>query len=128
MATCIASLVWHALLGLLWRVHPAFTRWPLVLVPTLGALAVIVVMIWLLCRWAATSTWNDRHRLALVIGALLSHSLFGAAILTKTMVDRAGVAVLILVTVVLLILFASKVRYRTRRQGGDPDGAEISQL
>jgi hypothetical protein len=124
VVTCIASLVWHALLGLLWRVHPAFAHWPLVLVPTLGALAVIVVMTRLLSHWAATSGWNDRHRLALVVGALLSHSLFGGAILTKTMVDRAGVAVLILVTLVCLILFASKVRDRTLRQGGDPDRAE----
>ena len=128
VVTSIASLVWHALLGLLWRVQPAFAHWPLVLVPTLGALAVIVVMTWLLCQWAATSDWNDRHRLALVVGALLSHSLFGGTILTKTMVNRAGVAVLILVTLVCLILFASKVRDRTRRQGGDPDGAEPTQF
>ncbi len=128
VVTCIASLVWHALLGLLWRVQPVFAHWPLVLVPTLGALAVIVVMTWLLCQWAVTCDWNDRHRLALVVGALLSHSLFGGAILTKTMVDRAGVAVQIFVTIVLSILFTSKVRDRTRRQGGNPDGAEISQF
>jgi hypothetical protein len=77
-------------------VQPAFAHWPLVLVPRQGALAVIVVLTWLLCHWAATSGWNDRHGLALVVGALLSHSLFGGAVLAKTMVDRAGVAVLIL--------------------------------
>ena len=107
--------------------QPAFAHWPLVLVPTLGALAVIVVMTWLLCQWAATSDWNDRHRLALVVGDCSPQPIRGA-ILTKTMVDRAGVAVLILVTLVCLILFASKVRDRTRRQRGDPDGAEPTQF
>jgi hypothetical protein len=112
LVTCTASLIWHALLALLWRIHPAFAYWPLVLVPMLGGMTVVVVMAWLLHQWAATRDWNDRHRLALVSGALVSHSLIGAAILTKTTVDRVGVAVLGAVMIVWLVWFATRVRDR----------------
>jgi hypothetical protein len=128
LVTCIASLIWHALLALLWRIQSAFAHWPLVLAPMLGAMAVIVMMVWLLRQWSATCDWNDRHRLALVSGALLSHSLIGGAILTNTTVDRAGVAVLGFVMIVLLGLFASRVRDRTRRTVGDGVGAKTSHL
>jgi hypothetical protein len=127
MVTCIASLIWHALLALLWRIQPALAHWPLVLVPMLGATAVIVMMFWLLRQWAATSDWNDRHRLALASGALLSHSLIGGAILTKTTVDRAGVAVLGFAMIVLLSLFARRIRERTRHHVGSGVGAINSQ-
>jgi hypothetical protein len=110
--TCIASLIWHALLALLWRIQPAFAGWPLVLVPMLGGMTVVVVMAWLLCQWAAMRDWNDRHRLALVSGALVSHSLIGGAILTKTTVDRVGVAILGAVMIGLLVRFATRVRDR----------------
>jgi hypothetical protein len=118
--TCVGSLIWHASLALLWRIQPAFARWPLVLAPMLGAAAVFVMMLWLLRQWAATRDWNDRHRLALAAGALFSHGLFGSAILAKTRVDRAGALVLLLVTMLVLFLFASRLRRRTRRQFGQP--------
>jgi hypothetical protein len=108
LVTCIASLIWHALLALLWRIQPAFAHWPLLLAPMLGAMAVIVMMVWLLRQWSANRDWNDRRRLALVSGALLSHGLIGGANLTNTTVDRAGVAVLGFVMIVLLSLFASQ--------------------
>jgi hypothetical protein len=128
LVTGIASLIWHALLVLLSRMHPAFARWPLVLAPMLGAMAVMVMMVRLVREWGANRDWNDRHRLALVGGALLSHSLIGGAILTKTALDRAGVAVLGFVTIVLLLLFASRVRDRTRRHVGDSARAKISHV
>jgi hypothetical protein len=128
LVTCIASLIWHALVALLCRIQPAFAHWPLVLAPMLGAIAVIVMMVWLLRQWAATREWNDCHRLALVSGALISHSLFGGAILTNSTVDRVGVAVLGFVMIVLLSLFARRVRERTRCHVGDGVGAKISQI
>ena len=112
LVTFIASLFWHTLLALFWRIQPVFARWPLVLVPMLGAIAVIGMMVWLLRQWVATRDWNDRHWLALVSGALVSHSLFGGAVLTKSTVNRAGVAALILVTIALLSLFAIRVQDR----------------
>jgi hypothetical protein len=118
--TCVASLFWHALLALLWRIQPAFARYPLVLAPMLGGIAMILVMFWLIRRWAATPDWDDRHRLALAGGAVISHSLFGAAVLTKTTVDRAGTLVLLFLTIVALYLFARRVRARASRQIGPP--------
>src|SRR5262249_48803885 len=109
LVTGIASLTWHALLALLWRSQPAFADWPLVLVPMLGALIVVAGMTWLLRRWAATPDWNDRHRPALVIGAVVSHSLIGGTILTKSPADRVGVAALGLVAIIGLLLFARRV-------------------
>jgi len=119
LVTCIASLVWHTLLALLWRIQAALAGWPLVLIPMLSAGAVLVAMAWLLRKWAATRDWNDRHQLALVSGAAISHSLFGGAILTKTTVDRLGVAGLGLLLIVLLILLAIRIRGRVEAQSGD---------
>jgi hypothetical protein len=121
MVTCIASLIWHSLLALLWRILPAFASWPLVLVPMLGALALVGAMVWRVRRWAAMRGWNDRHQLALASGALVSHSLIGGAILTRTTVDRIGVAVLGFATIVVLVLFTIRVRERIRLPvGGEP--------
>jgi hypothetical protein len=119
LVTCIASLIWHTLLALLWRIQPALAGWPLVLIPMLSAGAVLVATAWLIRKWAATRDWNDRHQLALVSGAAISHSLFGGAILTKTTVDRLGVAGLGLVLIVLLILLAIRIRGRVEAQSRD---------
>jgi hypothetical protein len=72
----------------------------------------------------ATRDWNDRHRLALVSGAVITHNLVGGAILTKTTADRVGVAGLGLVLIVLLILFAHRVADRVRCHvvGAPPPG------
>jgi hypothetical protein len=109
VVTFIASLVWHALLAVLWRVESAFANLPLALVPMLGATAVAASMAWALRQWTAGRGWNDRHRLALVSGAVISHSVVGGTILTKSTVDRVGVAVLGLVLIVLLALLAKRV-------------------
>jgi hypothetical protein len=74
----------------------------------LGALAMAVVMLWLLRQWAATRDWSDRHRLALVSGALIFHNLIGGVILTKTTVDRVGVALLGLGMVVLSVIIPTR--------------------
>jgi hypothetical protein len=113
-----SSLIWHIMLALLWRVLPAFARWPLVLAPVLGASALVVLMVWLLRRWASARGWNDRHRLALSSGALLSHSLIGSAILTNTPIERVGSAAMGLMTIVLLVLFAVRVRDRVQCLAG----------
>jgi hypothetical protein len=112
LTTFAASVVWHALLALLWRIQPAFASRPLVLVPLLGGMTVVVVMAWLLRQWAAACDWNDRHRLSLVTGALASHSLFGGAILADTTADRVGVAMLGTLTIALLALLGTRIRAR----------------
>jgi hypothetical protein len=108
--TTVLSLIWHGVLVLSWRVHPAFANGVLVLVPMLGALGLVVLMAWLLRQWSGSADWNDRHRLAVVSGALVSHSFFGAVVLTKSTANRVGVGVLDVVMVGLLILLAKRVR------------------
>lgn len=125
LVTFVLSLVWHGLLAALWRIEPAFARWPLVLAPMLGALAVLVMIAWLLRRWSGARDWNDRHRLAVAAGAVLSHSLVGGALLTHTAADRAGVALLGLATIVLLLLLALRIR-ESVRHAGDGVRAEIN--
>ncbi|HZR39370.1 MAG TPA: hypothetical protein VFB12_04595 [Ktedonobacteraceae bacterium] len=110
----IAAFLWLALLGMLWWVQPAFARWPLVLFPMLSALAVLGVMIWLVRQWAQSRDWSDRHLLALCSGALVSHTLVGILVITHTTADRVGLIVLGLVMIVLLVLFAIRVRARVR--------------
>jgi hypothetical protein len=116
VATCVASLLWHAQLATLWRVVPAFASWPLALAPMLGAIAVAAIMFRLVRRWALAGDWNDRHRLALACGAVMTHSLVGGMILAKTTTDRVGVATLALVTIVALLLFGIRIRDRTQPQ------------
>jgi hypothetical protein len=112
LTTLIASLVWHAMLAVMWRVQPALSRWPLVLAPMLGALAVMVLMFGLVRRWAARRDWNDLHRLALVTGALISHSVFGIAVLAKATIDRVGAAALGLAMLNFIAVLAVRVRSR----------------
>jgi hypothetical protein len=121
LATCIASLLWHTPLALLWRVVPAFAGWPLVMAPMLGAVAVAAVMYRLVRRWAMAGDWNDRHRLALGSGAVVTHCLIGGMILAKTTIDRLGVAALGVVTVFLLFLLAIGVRDRVGRHVGQAE-------
>jgi len=125
LVTFTASVLWHALLAVLWRIEPAFADWPLFLVPVLGAMAVAASMDWGLRQWTARRGWNDRHRLALVSGAVISHSLVGGIILTKSIADRVGVGFLGLVLIVLLILFANRLRERVQHvSGAHPEGVE----
>jgi hypothetical protein len=120
LATFVVSLVWHTMLVVLWRILPALSLWPLVLVPMLGSIIVVVTVFWLLRYWARARGWNDRHRLALASGALVSHNLIGSAILTHTAADRIGAFVLGLVTIVLLFLFSLRVRDRVIGSGLEP--------
>jgi hypothetical protein len=120
VVTLIGSLVWHALLAVLWRVEPAFAKGPLVIIPMVCALAIVALMAWTLRHWTAGRGWNDRHRLALVSGAVISHSVVGGTILTKSTVDRVGVGVLGLVLIVLLVLLAKRVRKRVQYMTGAP--------
>jgi hypothetical protein len=112
LTTFSGSLIWHRLLALLWRIQPAFASWPLVLVPMLGGATVAAVMASLVRHWATARDWNDRHRLAVASGALVSQSLIGGAILPTTTVDRVGVAVLGAVTIAMLAPFATRLRAR----------------
>jgi len=96
--------------AILWRIQPVFAQWPLALVPMLSAIAVAGAVAGLVRRWAAARNWSDVHQLAIVSGAVISHSLIGAVIFTSTTFDRIGITVLGLT---LLSMFAIRVRQQT---------------
>ena len=50
--------------ALLWRVLPAMTQFPLVLVPLLVPPIMAMGLIWFVWQWAHSSHWNDLHLLA----------------------------------------------------------------
>jgi hypothetical protein len=103
----VSGVIWHFLLAILWRVQPVFAQWPLELVPMLSAMVIAGVVACLVRHWSAAQNWSDVHRLAVVSGAVISHSLIGAAIFAHTTFDRAGVFVLALA---LLSILAIRVR------------------
>jgi hypothetical protein len=109
LVTSVASLIRHDLLALSWRIRPGFASWPLALVPTLGAAAVMVVMAWLLRRWSVARGWDDRHPRPGQRGVDLPRPRRGL-ILPKTTADHVGVAGLNLVLIALLILHAGAWR------------------
>ena len=106
----MSGIIWHFLLAILWRLQPVFAQWPLTLVPMLSAIAVAAALAVLVRRWTAARNWNDVHRLAIVSGAVISHSLIGGVIFTSTTFDRIGIAVLGLT---LLSILAIRVHPQT---------------
>jgi hypothetical protein len=76
----------------------------------LGAIALGVVMIWLVRSWAKSHNWNDLHLLALASGALVP----------QTTTARVGLIVLGLVMIVLLALFALQARGRVHHNVDTP--------
>ncbi|MER6950355.1 hypothetical protein ABT294_40685 [Nonomuraea sp. NPDC000554] len=98
----LTALATVAFLGLLMPVGqpPAGGHGVGRLVPMALAAVVAVGMGWLIHRWSAgLTTW---HRIWLAGGALVSHTLIGAAFIASTGFDRVGLLVLAFLTVVLL--------------------------
>jgi hypothetical protein len=80
----VAAIAPIVFLGLLFPLelgagHPAIGHGTWVAIPMLVALAVAVAAGWLIARWSATDTFTDHHRLWLIGGALVGHSLFAVA-------------------------------------------------
>ncbi|MFI6603437.1 hypothetical protein ACIBHX_45000 [Nonomuraea sp. NPDC050536] len=98
----LTALATVAFLGLLipLRTPPAGGRGLWVLIPMVLATGLAVGLGRLIYRWSPGLT--NRHRAWLVGGALVSHTLIGAAVLASTSFDRVGLIVLALLTVVLL--------------------------
>jgi hypothetical protein len=93
--------------------HPAIGHGTWILIPMLVALAVAVAVGWLVARWSATGTFTDRHRIWLIGGALVGHSLFAVAcgiasgrILLSLVLGLAVIGV----TVLLLIRLDRRLR------------------
>lgn len=109
LVTTVGVFIGLAGPALLWRVQSAFADFPLVLIPLVGTLLITVVMSWLVRNWARGHSWSDRHRLALVTGALLAHSVVGGLIFTKTLAEGVSIVVMTLLMLGLLALFAIRL-------------------
>ncbi|TDD03696.1 hypothetical protein E1292_20475 [Nonomuraea deserti] len=109
----LAALATAVFLGLLIPIvpPPAGGRGWWVLVPMILAAAVAVVVGVLLHRWSAAG-WTDTHRVWLAGGALVSHTLFGAAVMATTTFDRVG---LVGFAVLMALLLALLGRHTERR-------------
>lgn len=107
----ISGFIWHFLAdpdG----VAPMFARWPLVLLPMLGAVVILVGIAWLLRRWSQAQDWNDLHLLALASGAVICHTVVGALVLTHTTTDRIDLVVLALLMAGFLLWLALRIHRR----------------
>jgi hypothetical protein len=114
----VAGFLWQFILALTRVLFPVLIQGALVLIPMLVAASLAAVVFWLLRKWSQTRDWNDVHWLALASGALVAHTIFGVLFLTFTPLDKIGLAVLGVLMVVLLILFAMCLR---RREWADAD-------
>jgi len=99
-----ATFVFMTLLYVFTAAHrPALIHGEWVLVP-MGAAAVIAAGVaWLVRRWSASARWGDLQLLWLAGGALIAHTAVGAIGIAQTAFDRAGLAVLGLLTIWLLV-------------------------
>jgi putative flippase GtrA len=106
----LLSLPWFSLAILPYLVPPT--------IPT--AISIMIGLIWavfaflLIRRWSSSSTWQDSHRLALSIGALLASMLAGFLI-NGPVLSPFDLAGKIVVNVIAMMLLASLARSNRRQ-------------
>jgi hypothetical protein len=112
LVAALAACLWFMLLN----VPDTLRAGALVLVPMLAEVALVAGVTALLRHWSAPDrAWTDLHRLALACGALLVTMLVGFFFVTAgNHVDQLGQGVASIVAVVLLALFAWRLRQRGR--------------
>jgi hypothetical protein len=98
--------------------QPAFTHGSWVLVPMAAAAVLVVGSMWLLARWSRATGWSDRHRLWLIGGALLGHTAFGLVGVVHSALDRAGLAAIAVLTLLVVVALLR----RTRTEAGAATG------
>ncbi|GAB2836722.1 hypothetical protein GCM10027176_46340 [Actinoallomurus bryophytorum] len=113
VAGVMSAVAAFGFLGLLYPFagarHPAFTHGDRVIFPMLAAAALAVgagVAVW---RWTAAAGWTDTHRLAVVSGALIAHTVFGVVANTHSTPDTVGLTVIGVVMTILLGLLARRL-------------------
>jgi hypothetical protein len=113
LTTMLAALAWFVLLDL---PHP-LRAGALPLAPIAAELAIALAAAGLLRRWSAAERgWSDMHRLATATGPLLVTMLVGFFFVTASNpVDQLGQAIASALALVLLVLFALKLRQRGPR-------------
>jgi hypothetical protein len=80
--------------------QPAYTRGLVVLVPLVVAVCGVIAGYLVLARLSRSSAWTDRHTLAVAGGASVGHTIVGAVAIAAERVDRVGLLVIALLTVV----------------------------
>jgi hypothetical protein len=113
--TGVAGAVGTALyLGLFFVLNhgarPASPHGTWALVPMAAVAVLAVAACWLFARWSRSTWWHDRHRIWLLGGALVAHSVLGAIGMAHQPVDRVGLIVLAALTVALLAPLARRRR------------------
>jgi hypothetical protein len=113
VAGVVSAVAVFGFLGLLYPFagarHPAFTHGAWVPVPMLVVAAPAVgagVALW---RWTAAAGWTNTHRLAVISGALVAHTVFGIVANTHTTPDTVGLTVTGVVMTILLGLLARRL-------------------
>lgn len=90
--------------------QPAFTSGNWVLLPMIGATILAAGAVRTITRLSRSSHWTPRHTLWLAGGALVGHSLGGIVVMSRTLVDGVGLAVITVITVVLLVLLDRRLK------------------
>ncbi|MCD2196976.1 hypothetical protein LQ327_26755 [Actinomycetospora endophytica] len=83
-AALVSGVTTLVFLGLIWPLgpdsgHPAVGSGAWVWIPMVAALGVAVAVGWRVARWCATDGFDDHHRIWLIGGALVAHTVNAAA-------------------------------------------------
>jgi len=107
----VAAAIWYGMCLLGFGISPAF---PPVIAVAVG-LGLVLLGIYLLPRYSAHPAWNDRHRVGLVLGTVISTMAvnFAGFIYGASPLDLYGKIALDVIGTVLLIWLAVRVGKRT---------------
>lgn len=109
----LGTLLFLALLFPFWGARqPAFTHGDWVLLPMAAAAVLVGLLGLLIQRWSRGHGWGDAQMLALAGGALISHTISGIIGVAHTTFDRAGLLLILVLTLAFLALLAQRVRAR----------------
>jgi hypothetical protein len=98
----------------LWALVPALSKWPASAAPLVASLIIGAGLLWMIARWSRTSRWDDRHRLAIAVGAITCHVAVGILAIATTVSDKIWLAVLATAVLALLAAYAVRVGRRVR--------------
>jgi len=110
LATAGYLVLSHPMFG---ATQPAFAHGDLVAVPMVAVVVLAAGCLIVLSVAGRSSRWTDRHRLAVIGGALVGHTVAGipiTAFVERTVVDRVGLGLIAVITVIGLVLFDRRLR------------------
>jgi hypothetical protein len=85
-------------------------NWVLAAMVTAAILALTTGLV--LRRWSTAWGWTDRHRLAVLTGPLIAHTLFGTAAVAHTFIDTVALTLLGIIMVVALMALDRRLQSR----------------